>query len=72
MHMAKYQDQAHNGEIQEILKQCNFDKRLITIHKSELPVVGELYASGSWKLCIITGFKAPNSLKPAVDKSKSP
>jgi len=63
MHMAKYQDQAHNGEIQEILKQCNFDKRLITIHKSELPVVGELYASGSWKLCIITGFKAPNSLK---------
>ena len=49
-------------DITQVLNQYNFDKRLTTIHKSELPIVGEMYASGTWKLVLITGFKAPNSL----------
>ncbi len=69
--MVKQEEQHQNGEIRQILKQCNFDKRLITLHKSELPVVGECYASGLWKLCIITGFKTPNSLKDLSSSSIS-
>mmetsp|Transcript_13807 Transcript_13807/g.20092 ORF Transcript_13807/g.20092 Transcript_13807/m.20092 type:complete len:935 (-) Transcript_13807:85-2889(-) len=50
-----------NGFIQSLQK-CNLYSRLVTIDYSELPVVGEIYASGAWKLCIIKSFKAPSSL----------
>lgn len=50
-----------NGLIQS-LRNCNLDSRLVTIDHTELPIVGEIYASGAWKLCIIKSFKAPSSL----------
>jgi len=51
-------------ELHEILYKhlAGIENRLTTIHESDLPVVGELYAKGKSKLCLVTAFRVPSSV----------
>ena len=50
----------------QVVKQSKLDSRMVTIDKVDLPLVVELYAGGSWKLGIMTGFKPSSSVKSEI------
>eukprot|EP00557_Chaetoceros_sp_GSL56_P010843 CAMPEP_0176482522 /NCGR_PEP_ID=MMETSP0200_2-20121128/3420_1 /TAXON_ID=947934 /ORGANISM="Chaetoceros sp., Strain GSL56" /LENGTH=875 /DNA_ID=CAMNT_0017878843 /DNA_START=208 /DNA_END=2835 /DNA_ORIENTATION=- len=47
----------------DVVRESNIDSRMMQIHESDLPLVAEIHAQGSWRLCIIIAFKPPNSMK---------
>lgn len=69
------QDMKHAGNENQfesfvgIVRKSNIDSRMMQIHESDLPLVAEIHAQGSWSLCIITAFKIPNSMKGQVVES---
>jgi hypothetical protein len=49
-------------EIVHTINNADVGKRLLSIATTDLPMVGELYESGNFQLCIINGLKSPNSI----------
>jgi hypothetical protein len=54
--------QEDQDEIVNTINNAFIGKRFLSVSTSDFPMVGELYDSGKFQLCIINGLIAPNSI----------
>lgn len=61
-HTGLYTTTHNDDEIISIINSADVGKRFLSITTTDFPVVGELFESGKFQLCIINGLKSPNSI----------
>lgn len=57
-------DEVNCGEIKRFLRKYGFGSRLVTISNADLsqrPILAEMYAEGSWNICLILQWVPPSS-----------
>lgn len=70
-------DGVNKDELSNLLIQNTFGRRLLTLSandfkdRSRLSVLAEAYVSGTWRLCIVTGVRAPQSKTDVKSQTKT-